>query len=356
MLSNKDTATNTQESFPEIHLIDVISFFRRNAILICLSVLVSTFLGFLFSYTATKLYTAKTILLPEYSTNKSSFFSLAMGTNSSEGTGNLTPELYPNILSTTAFGEFLVKQPVTTVDGKKHQSLRDYMTPSQQESFLGKIRSFFFSKKNENKSTTSIVKLDDKNILNYSSKDQSIIASATGMVKASIEQRNGLISIESELPDPVIAAILVESAKNYLVDYVEDFRTAKLNQQLSFLTSRVKEAQARQRQAEYALQSYRDRNRNAFLNVARIEEQRLQADYTLSQSIYTDLSIKQEQIKIRVKEERPVFKVLEPTKVPLDRTSPKRIYYALTTGIIGLFLSLFYIVIFKEKLLKNLVN
>jgi uncharacterized protein involved in exopolysaccharide biosynthesis len=151
------------------------------------------------------------------------------------------------------------------------------------------------------------------------------------------------------MSDPVVAAILVEASKKYLINYVEEYRTSKTTNQVTFLQERVSESKSRQQKAEYALQSYRDRNRGSFLNVARIEEQRLQADYTLAQSIYSDLVVKLEQAKIKVKEEKPVFKILEPAKVPTNKSSPKRPIIAFIFAVAGGFLTFFYIIFFKEK-------
>jgi uncharacterized protein involved in exopolysaccharide biosynthesis len=348
-MSQQITSTKRYEPSFEIHLIDIIAFFRKYIFILVAAGLSMAVIGYIISYTVTKRYTAQTILLPEYGVGKSSFFSLAMGANSSEGTGNLTPELYPNILETSSFGEFLIKQPITTQGGIKYATLRDYLKRDTTVSLLARIRSIFSFRKAKSAAGPKL-ELKNSNILNYSGEEQGLISGAKSLVRASIEQKNGLISIESELQDPVIAAILVEAARAYLVNYVEDFRTAKLTQQLDFLSSRAKESKQRLTNAEYALQSYRDRNRNAFLNVARIEEQRLQSDFTLAQSIYSDLIIKQEQLKIKVKEERPVFKVLEPTKVPLLPSSPRRVLFAAVFGALGAFLALAYIVIFKEKL------
>lgn len=349
-LSSTINSEKEIKSFPEIHLIDIISFLRKYFILFILSGAIFGFIGILVSYTIPKSYIARTILLPEYSTGKTSFFSMAMGGNSGDGIGNLTPDLYPNILESSAFGEFLLKEPVTSADGVQFDSLKKYLQRETTKSFISKILSIFsFGKPKSNQKSGTAVKINNKQVLNYSGSEIALINAAKGMVTASIEQKNGLISIESELQDPVVAAMLVEVTKQYLVDYVEDFRTGKLKMQLDFLSSQVNQARKRQQNAEYALQSYRDHNRNPFLNTARIEEQRLQSDYTLAQSIYSDMIIKLEQIKIRVKEERPVFKVLEATKVPLDSSKPRRLIMAILYASFGAFACLLYVLFMREK-------
>jgi uncharacterized protein involved in exopolysaccharide biosynthesis len=344
-----------QKALPQIHISDVIAFFRKYMLVMVAVTTAFGIAGFLLSYTVTKTFTAKTVLLPEYSTGKPSFFSMALGGGSQEGTGTLVPELYPNILESTAFGEHLLKQPVTSNNGQLYKSLKDYLLQSSSPGLLSRFKSIFSSSNSDSKVTPNKIQLNNPEIANYSSDEESLIKAAKGMVKASIEQKNGLIAIESELDDPVVAAVLVESSKDYLINYVEDFRVAKLEQQLKFISSRVLEARKRQQNAEYALQSYRDHNRNSFLNVARIEEQRLQSDFTLAQSIYSDLILKEEQAKIKVKEERPVFKVLEPTQIPLNKTGPKRLIIAGISAVAGFIFAMIYALFVREKVQQYFV-
>ena len=355
-MSQKIVSGEQYEPAFEIHLTDVIAFFRKYILLIAIAGGLAAVLGYLLSYTQTKKYTAKTILLPEYSSSKSSFFSLAVSGNNTDGPGNLTPDLYPTVLESSSFGEYLLKQPIITQSGQKFPTLKAYLSKPASVSLMAKIRSLFSSNKPAHGADRPKLDLKGSGVSYYSMQENNLISGAKGMISASIEQKNNLISIESELPDPVLAAILVEDAKAYLIDYVEDVRTAKLNQQLAFLTSRTEEAKKRLKKSEYALQSYRDQNRNAFLNVARIEEQRLQAEYTLSQSIYSDLVFKQEQMRIKVKEEKPVFKVLENTKVPLITSSPRRLIIAMIFGGLGAFAALLYIAIIKEKFHQKLMK
>ncbi|MCE7041281.1 GNVR domain-containing protein [Dyadobacter sp. CY312] len=356
MLVQEQVDNSNTNSLPEIHLSHVLEFFRENMLTLFLAVFLGGALGALGSYTFTKTYTAKTILLPEYSTGKPSFFSLAMGSGSSDGTGPLTPDLYPNILESTSFGEYMIKQPIVDSEGNNYTSLKIYLNKPAKESLLSNVKSLFSSDNKGHGEIKRKVVIQNKDILNLSTDEEAVITFAKSLVKASIEQKNGLISIESEMTDPIVAAQLVEAGKIYLTTYIEDFRVAKLEQQLEFINKRASEAKKRQQNAEYALQSYRDHNRNSFLNVARIEEQRLQSDYTLAQSIYSDLIIKLEQTKIKVKEERPVFKVLEATKVPLNKTSPKRILIAGIGALIGFILALTYAIYTNQGVRQYLIR
>jgi capsule polysaccharide export protein KpsE/RkpR len=343
---NHNQSKNNDQTL-EITLVDLITFIKKYFLSLIFAALVSGVIGIVYSFTLPRKYTAQTILLPEYTMGGgNSFFSMAVGSDKG-GAEKLTPDLYPNILNSAPFGKHLLTIPVTDKNNVQYKTLKAYLLRDSTVSFFKR----FFSSPKEAATPKKIVNSPQlSNIMILSGEESGLVRAASSLVFAKVDTKNGIITLESELTDPFVAAILVEASKDYLIKYVEEYRTSKTGEQVTFLEKRMTEAKRRQQHAEYALQSYRDHNRNAYLNVARIEEQRLQAEYTLSQSIYSDLTIKLEQAKIKVKEEKPVFKVLEPSRVPLDKSSPNRPIVAVVFALLGGLFTLIYIVFFKEKL------
>ena len=52
--------------------------------------------------------------------------------------------------------------------------------------------------------------------------------------------------------------------------------------------------------------------------------ERLQGEYSIALNVYNELAKQLEQAKIKVKEETPVFSVLEPAVVPNEKAKPKK--------------------------------
>lgn len=338
-----------QHDIVEITIKDIIGFFQKYFLLLTISLIGGAVLGILFSFTISKTFKAQTILLPEYKIGGgNSFFSMVGSGNSGEGAEKLIPNLYPNILSSSPFAIFLLKQPVTDQNNRVYKSFEQYL--KRDSASVSFISNFFTTNTNEKKQPVKArILLPDKDILSLDVTIQQMITSVSTLVKTDVDIKNSIITISCEMTDPVVAAILVEAGKKYLVQYVEEYRTYKSNIQVTFLEQRVWEAKKRLQGSEYSLQNYRDQNRNTFLNTARIQEQRLQADFMLSQSIYNDLVIKLEQARIKVKEERPVFKVLEPSKIPLTKSGPNRFLIGTLVGFLASFATLLYIIFFKER-------
>ncbi|MDR6803573.1 uncharacterized protein involved in exopolysaccharide biosynthesis [Dyadobacter sp. BE34] len=349
----KPVATESKESSfnaSEIRFIDIILFVGRYIKLLMLVAVAAVVAGVAYSFTLQKKYEAKVSLLPEYGTSRRGSFSLLGAGLNGDGAEKLQPDLYPTIMQSSPFGEYLLKQPVVDKDNKSYKTLMDFMRAQAKPGLLSGLFS------SSSKAPAKEVKLKREGILSYSLSEQSNIAGAISLLSAEVDQKSGVIMISAETVDPFVSAIVVEAAQKYLVDYVEDYRSSKASQREGLLADRVKEAKARLRTAEYALQSYRDQNRNIFSNTAKIEEQRLQAEYILSESLYSDLVRRYEQAKVTVKEERPVFKVLEPVKVPLVKSSPKRLRIGLIWGFLGGFFTLLYILLVKEKVIQKIVS
>jgi uncharacterized protein involved in exopolysaccharide biosynthesis len=345
-------ADSKERSFDasEIRFTDIILFVGKYIKMLILIAALSLIAGILYSFTLTKRYEAKVSLLPEYGTSKRGSFSLLGAGLNGDGAEKLQPDLYPTIMQSSPFGEYLLKQPVVDQENKSYKTLLDFLRAQAKPGLLSGL---FASKP---KAPKKQVKLNKEGILSYSLQEQSNIAGAISLLSAEVDQKSGVIEISAETVDPFVSAIVVEAAQKYLIDYVEDYRSSKASQREHLLADRVKEAKARLRTAEYALQSYRDQNRNIFSNTAKIEEQRLQAEYVLSESLYSDLVRRYEQAKVNVKEERPVFKVLEPVKVPLVKSSPKRLRIGLIWGFLGGFFTLLYIIFFKEKVIQKIIS
>jgi LPS O-antigen subunit length determinant protein (WzzB/FepE family) len=83
---------------------------------------------------------------------------------------------------------------------------------------------------------------------------------------------------------------------------------------------------------------WQDSHRDISSAVARTEEDRLQNEYNLAFSLYSELASQREQARIQVKEDTPVFTILEPVVVPLERTSPKRVQIMIMSLFMGLML------------------
>lgn len=223
----------------------------------------------------------------------------------------IRPDLYPDIVQSIPFTLHLLSQPVVMVGETKPYSLQQYLAEQAQKSLMGRLRG--------GQSVEKVVP-PGAPTLRLTRLQEGLSKELNQRVTAVIDKKSGIITITSVMPDPMVAALVAQQTLTHLTEYVTNYRTSKARQQVRFLTQQVNNARRRYQAAEYGLSRYRDLNRSLFLNTAKIEEQRLQADFLLAQTVYNDLSKQLEQARIKVQEEAPVFEVLEPAHLPLRKS------------------------------------
>lgn len=343
----------------ELGILKVFFFFRKYFIYLVIIGGLSGIAGILYSFTLTRTYRAQTVLLPEYArmNERSGFFAMSMGMGGREGAENLFPELYSFVLSSRPFGEYLLKQKVVDQNGKNYDSLDAYFAKdsiANSGGMVKKIKQLFSSGPEKNADN---IALDSRNmpVKVLTQAEDSKIRRAASLIMLSVNASNGLITIESETEDPVVSALIVNLGRGYLMDYVESYRTAKLSNNVQYLESQLGEAKLKQSKASYAYQSFKDRNQNLYLNTSRIEEERLFSEYKLYESLADQVAVQLEQTKLKLKQEKLVFKELEPVVVPTVKSGPNRILVGIIFAFLGCLLGTAYFLFVREKVHRLLV-
>jgi uncharacterized protein involved in exopolysaccharide biosynthesis len=249
------------------------------------------------------------------------------------------PNLYPDIVQSTPFVVHILNLPVVTNDGEKYESLGHFLNYGSKKTVVGKAISGFFDMFNtEKKKTTSYTKIEeigDGKTYRFNKIQELTIKNFQGRVLSSIDKKTGVISISVKMPDPNIAGFVANQSLEYLKQYVVDYRLEKLRTYERFLEEKTVEAKKRYENARYNLSNFRDRNKNLFLLVPKTQEEELKYEYDLAFGLYLEVSKKLEQTKIQAQNETPVLKMLEPAKIPLAKSEPKRTIIVLTFTIIG---------------------
>jgi uncharacterized protein involved in exopolysaccharide biosynthesis len=325
----------------EISLNDIVQFLKDSVRTVLISTAICTLIGLLYALSLRNEYTASVRVMPELksATGGGGFGELrslaglaGVNLDNAGASETIRPDLYPDVLQSTPFTIYLLHQSVSTTD-QAASSLQAYMTNEAKSGLFGKSDDEKSHAKQKAKAIASAaVELTE---------EQEVLSNELAKrISVATDKKNGIITLSAIMPDPKVAATIASKTLEYLSKYVSDYRTGKARQQVNFLVKQTNEARRRYEAAEFALYNYRDKNRSLFLNTAKIEEQRLQADYTLAQEIYTNLSRQLEQSRIKVQEEEPVFQVLEPARVPSHKSGPKRtmliIGFAFFGAIVGL--------------------
>lgn len=252
----------------------------------------------------------------------------------------IRPDLYPNVLQSTPFILYLINQPVTATSGQQ-TTVSAVLIPNQGIGWW--LRTLFSTdeadpKRSVNRATNRLIKL--------SVRQQKLVDEVGQRVSARLDTRSGIISITAKMPDANVAAAVAQLAMDYLTEYVTNYRTEKARLDLRFYELRLNEARQRYQKAQLTVFRYNDQHQYAVvvMQAATMQKQRMDAELSIAQTGYTELSRQFEQAKLRVQERTPVFKVLEPAQVPPERVSPKRAIVVLLFVLSGLVMGVIYLV------------
>ena len=139
-----------------------------------------------------------------------------------------------------------------------------------------------------------------------------------------IDKKTNLISIDVTTQDPYIAALLADSVKARLQDFLTEYRTQKSRHDLEYaemLQSQAKKdyEHARQKYVEFV-----DANQDVVLESIRQMQTDLENDLQLQYNNYNTLSAQVLAYKAKVQEATPAFTTLQRATVPLGPAGPKR--------------------------------
>jgi uncharacterized protein involved in exopolysaccharide biosynthesis len=259
------------------------------------------------------------------------------------GNASLSPELYPEIVRSSTFIDAMINAPLyfekidTTISSFNYFAALE--RPSLFEIILqytiglpAKIKNAF--------SPPSEETLSNFNLLRFSQRDWSIMREYSNRLTVKVNPKNGIVTIEAKMPDQVAAAQAANLLVTLLTQKITRYKIEKAEINLQFILERFQEAKTAYEVSQSTLAIYADRNRNISNGIIQTEYERLQNQLNINFEVYKGLATQLEQAKIQVKEETPVFTILEPVRIPVNRSAPNRklIVFILTVSgfLIGL--------------------
>lgn len=354
-------------SIPE--LVQILWNKRKTIALIALFV---TLLGTTISFITPNNYTSNIKLLPQLQSGGNSASNIfgkfngllnIGGSNSSAGEG-LSLILYPQVIKSTPFHLHLLSNkiqhpanPSDTVTLEYYFSevydppflTRLFSTIKNLPKIIASVPGMLFSgnekqgKKTVTNGEDTIAKrsIDDQP-LKVTSSQRTGISELKSRVEASIAD-NGILSLYVTMPSAELSAQLNRMAVRYLTDYIVEYRTNKAKEDLNFIEERKEEAERKFIASQERLAAAKDNNLNINTELQRARIRRLELENKIDFEVYQQLAQQYEQSKIKLQEETPVFKVLEPIQIPNRKSSPNRELIIFTSIFLGVVLGILYV-------------
>lgn len=329
---------NKQEE-TEIDLIEVIRKLWAKRKFILKVTVVFMALGVLIALFSPKEYTAGCTMVPQIGEkttggNLSGLAAMAginLGSNS--GGDVLMPNVYPKILSSVPFQKELMQTEVKFEDYEQPVRLLDYYTGEEYRKFslLGTIKKYtiglpglILGALSKEEATPGLPDSASSGIQSLSKEEDDCMKILANLVTLTVNDKEGYITLSASMPEPVAAAQLAYKVQVLLQKYVTEFKIEKARANLEFIEERYADAKSEFERKQEELAEFRDANRNFASAVAKTTEERLSNEYAVVLGVYSELAKQREQANIQVKEDTPIFAVVEPVTVPTERSKPKR--------------------------------
>ncbi|WP_299017549.1 Wzz/FepE/Etk N-terminal domain-containing protein [uncultured Polaribacter sp.] len=357
-----------KHNYKEDEFIDIIALlknFWKSRKLILKIILFFFILGLFVAIFSKKSYTSSSVFVPliEGKSPVSGLGGLASlaGINIGGGVTNseISPELYPKIVNSIPFQLELLETKLSIEGQDSLISYRTFYENVYEAGVLANLKKYTiglpgvlisFFKADEVDSEFS-KRTKGEQIMSISSEEHNLINILNDQLDLEVNAKEGFVAVSFSFPEAKASAQLALKAQELLQKYALQFKAQKAIEQLSYIKDRYAEKSKEFNKAKIALARFQDRNRNINTAMGRTTLLSLQSEYNLIFSVYSELAKQLETQQLQVKKDTPLFTVLKPVTIPLQKSAPKRGLILFAFTFVGIVLG-FGFVLGKEYINK----
>lgn len=297
--------------------------------------IIGIIVGVIIAFSIPKEYTAIVRLVPETGETRgglgqiNALASLA-GFNLGASTGEdaVHPELYPDIVSSTAFVVSLFNMPLPNDKEETETPLITIISNKTSRPWWENILNLPVAIGKSFQSDNLVA--EDSVIINGTAirltDDQYLILrEINDRVIAEVDKKSGVITISATLQDPVAAACLADSVTKRLQSHIIEYRTEKARQDMEYARKINDEARENYLKAQREYAKFADRNQGLVSKTASIELERLQNEASMAFDVYNSSSQQVSVAEAKVQSRTPVFATLEPATIPFRASQPRKV-------------------------------
>ena len=315
-----------------IDLIDLLRKLYKSKKLIIISTIIISIIGITYSLLLPLKYSSTTVFITQnQETGSSSLSGVAslVGINLGGGSygGEIPATMYPQIVESVKFKRLLLNK---VIDEKNNLTL---------ENFISKYY--------------SIKEIEEQNIseLGMTSNEGEYFKILAGILNVSVNQKDGSISITSEMPNAEYSAKIAKFSRELLQNIIIEYKIETARQNLTFSEGQLIEKKKEFDEIYSKLAYFSDSNLNSVNSIILNEKNKLESEFQIISAVVEEISKQVEQAKLQLKKDTPVFSTIQEAIIPIQRSSPKRTQLVIIFGFLGFILSAVYVLI-KDTLFK----
>lgn len=292
-------------------------------------------------------YTCEVKLAPEVNGDQSfgGFSNIASSFGFNIGGANgqdaIYPELYPVLFESPEFIVGLFGIHVTTKEGDISTDYFTYMKNHQKKNILmwpinfvkGKIKNLFTTEDDTPRATGA----GEVNPFMMNRKDYELMLAIMSKISCSVDKKNFVISVNVKDQDPLVCAVMADSVKKHLQDFIIQYRTSKTIEDVAHYQHMRDSAEIEYNFAVERYSRFCDTHRNIILQTYQSQRDKLESDLTLKQSSLSAMETQLQSSKLKLQEKTPAFTTLKSAIVPVLPAGPKRLIFVIVMLILTSF-------------------
>ncbi|WP_152286903.1 Wzz/FepE/Etk N-terminal domain-containing protein [Flavicella marina] len=356
---------NTIREQDEIDLMSLVKTIWSGRKTIIKTTLIFMLLGLFIAIFSEKEYTASTTFVTQDAESKigGSIGGLAamaginlggMGSNS-----EISPIHYPKIMENIGFQLDVLKAPLSFVEEKNDVSFENYYQHIYKPSLLGVIYKYTIGLprllisylKGGKEKVEDLNKLTIDELIEVSEEQNLLLKRLSKQLLLQVNENDGYITIEANMPQAKPAAQLVKHAQELLQNFIIESKIKKATEQLDYIKERYEIVEQKFIEVQLKLAKFEDKNKYVNTAMSKIELQTIQDEYNLVYSVYTELAKQLEAQYLQITKDTPVFTILKPVTVPVERSKPKRGLILVSWVLLGVIVGV--ILVITERIIKK---
>lgn len=326
-------------------------------------------LGFLVAMVSPVKYRAGAVLLPQSEDQRDlgqlgglasmAGLDLAGMVGSSSG---IAPDLYPSIVSSYPFLKELLDTEFVFGEESERRTLYQEVAASQKGGALRRytirlpwtLKALIFSTEPPE---VPVGAGEEREMIKITREELNVFNEVSGNLSVEVNAKTGLVAVAFSWDEPYATAQVAQKVVELLQEYVVNYKTSQVRNNLMFVEARFEEKKKEFELAQQRLFEYQDAHRNRVSERISARAQELSDDYNLTRGIYQSLAQQLEQTRLSVKKETPAFSILEPVKIPVDKSEPRRSVIVAGFSFMGLVMGLlvwyFLLLFYRVRALWN---
>ena len=339
------TPTTQPISEDEIDLVDILRPLWQNRKLLWRSGVVGIILGVFVALLTPNEYSANSVFVPNYGGQSGPSSSSLKGLASlagfdlggiESGAKELSPMLYGQIIQGVTFNKQLLNSKMyiegDSVSVQQYLLDRPGSAIGWVSSIPGKLIGLF---KSEKESLTSGL----TGIEMLSEQEYGLIQALSGIVSLNVNDKDGYIELSATTGDPLVSAQLTSLVQGLLQDQIIAIKTQSSKELVEYLNQQFNEKKALLSQAQDQLSNFKDKNITISSFSFSNQQTRLETDLQIAAGVFQSVSGQLEQAKLQLEKDTPVFSVIRPVSVPVEKSAPKRSLIVVIWGFLAVVLS-----------------